>query len=134
MSGGGMGSGRLAEWEGGKGRGENLQQAPEAGWISQPWDHDMSRNQESVPQLTMAPRCTLRRVFCVVIPFWHFSGNSCFSKFWRAPWWLTGWASAFSSGRDPGVLRSNLHIGLPAGSLILPLPMSLPFSVCLVNK
>ena len=34
----------------------------------------------------------------------------------------------------PGVLGSRLCIGLPAWSLLLPLPKSLPLSVSLMNK
>ena len=46
--------------------------------------------------------------------------------------WLSSWVFVFGSGGDSGVLRSS-----PAsGSLCLPLPMSLPVSVCLswINK
>ena len=55
------------------------------------------------------------------------------------PEWLSGWASAFGSGRDPRVLGLNPVSGsLPPhpGSLLLPLPMSLPLCVCLswINK
>lgn len=35
------------------------------------------------------------------------------------PEWLSGWASAFGSGRDSGVLGSSSVSGLPAGSLLL---------------
>ena len=42
------------------------------------------------------------------------------------PGWLSGWASAFGSERDPGVPGSS-----PTWSLLLPLPVSLPLSVCL---
>ena len=55
-------------------------------------------------------------------------------KGWRGvPGWLSVWVSAFGLGHDPGI---ELHIRLPTGSLILPLPMSLPLSVCLswINK
>ena len=41
---------------------------------------------------------------------------------WPAPGWLNGWASAFSSGRDPGVLGSSP----PSGSL-----QGACFSLCL---
>ena len=51
------------------------------------------------------------------------------------PGWLSGWASAISFRRDLGI---ESHIGLLAGSLLLPLPMSLPLSLCvsheLINK
>ena len=43
-----------------------------------------------------------------------------------APGWL--------SVRDPGGPGIEFRIGVPAGSLLLPLPMSLPFSVSLMNK
>ena len=48
-----------------------------------------------------------------------------------APGRLHGWASAFGSGHDPGVLGWSPH-QVPVRSLLLPLPMSLPLS--LVNK
>ena len=54
-------------------------------------------------------------------------------NYW-APGWLSGWASVFGSGCDPGVLGSNPISGSPQGSLLLPLPMSLPLSLCLMNK
>ena len=41
-------------------------------------------------------------------------------------------APAFSPGRDPGVLGFESHIGFLAGSLLLPLPMSLYLSLCLL--
>ena len=37
--------------------------------------------------------------------------------------------SAFGSGRDPKV-----HIGLPAWSLLVPLPVSLPLSLCVCHE
>ena len=49
------------------------------------------------------------------------------------PRWLSALAPAFGPGRDPGVPGwgpgMESHIGLPAWSLLLPLPLSL--SVCL---
>ena len=44
-------------------------------------------------------------------------------------------SGAFSPGRDPGVPGSSPH-RVPAGSLLLPLPVSLPLSlsVSLMNK
>ena len=45
------------------------------------------------------------------------------------PGWLSGWAPAFGSGRD---LWMESRIGLPARSLLPPLPVSLPLS--LLNK
>ena len=42
---------------------ENLRQAPRSslspmqGSIPRPWNHDLSRNQKLVPQLTESPRC-----------------------------------------------------------------------------
>ena len=40
-------------------------------------------------------------------------------------------SATFSPGWDPGDLRSESHIRLPAGSLLLSLPVSLPLSLCL---
>ena len=45
------------------------------------------------------------------------------------PGWLSGWASTFGSGRDPGVPDGS-RIRFPTGSLLLPLPVSLPLCVC----
>ena len=42
-----------------------------------------------------------------------------------APGWRSRWASAFGSGRDPGVLGSSPTSGSSAGSLLLPLPLPL---------
>ena len=47
------------------------------------------------------------------------------------PGGLRGWGSAFGSGRDPGDPGMESSIGLPRGSLLLPLPGSLPLSLCL---
>ena len=44
------------------------------------------------------------------------------------PGWLSDWVSAFSSGHDP-VSGIESRIGLPEGSLLLPLPVSLPLCV-----
>ena len=41
------------------------------------------------------------------------------------PGWLSGWASAFHSGRDPPGPGIKSPIVLPIGSLFLPLPLSL---------
>ena len=51
------------------------------------------------------------------------------------PGWLSGWASIFSSGHDPGVLESSPASG-SLWSLLLPPPISLPLSLCLswINK
>ena len=38
------------------------------------------------------------------------------------------------TGLDPRILGSSPAIGFPAGSLLLPLPVSLPLSVSLMNK
>ena len=40
-----------------------------------------------------------------------------------------GWAAAFDSGHDPGIPRSNPVLG-SWRSLLLPLPGSLPLSLC----
>ena len=42
-----------------------------------------------------------------------------------APGWHSGWASAFGSGRDPGVMRSIGTSGFSAGSMLLPVPLPL---------
>ena len=44
------------------------------------------------------------------------------------PGWLSSWAAAFSSGHDPGIQDQALH-RVPARSLLLRLPMSLPLCV-----
>ena len=43
-------------------------------------------------------------------------------------------STAFSPGPDSGDPGSTSHIGLPAWSLLLPLPVSLTLSVSLMNK
>ena len=56
------------------------------------------------------------------------------------PGWLSGLAPAFGPGHDPGVPELSpgieSHIGLPAWSLLLPPPVSLPLSlsVCVYHK
>ena len=54
--------------------------------------------------------------------------------FWGTPGWLS-WVPAFGLGHDLGS-RIESHIGIPARSLLLPLPRSLPLSqsVSLMNK
>ena len=47
----------------------------------------------------------------------------------RAPGWLGGSASAFGSGHDPGDPGMESCTRLPAGSLLLPPPVSLLLSV-----
>ena len=51
------------------------------------------------------------------------------------PGWLSGSAPAFGPGCDPGVPGSSLgiefRVGLPAWSMLLPLPVSLPLSLSL---
>ena len=53
-----------------------------------------------------------------------------------APGWLSGLAPAFGPGHDSWSPRIESRVGLPAWSLLLPLPVSLPlsFSVSLMNK
>ena len=46
-----------------------------------------------------------------------------------APGWLSGWVSTFTSGP-----RIESCIGVPVGSLLLPLPVSLPLCGSLMNK
>ena len=62
--------------------------------------------------------------------------NSSLSKTSGQSWWLSGLAPALGPGRDPGVPRIESHVGLPAWSLLLPLPVSLPLSLCVsfMNK
>ena len=54
------------------------------------------------------------------------------------PGWLSGLAPAFSPERDPGKPWIESHVGLPAWSLLLRLPVSLPpslsLSVCASNE
>ena len=47
------------------------------------------------------------------------------------PGWPSGLAPAFSPGRDPGKPGIESHVGLPAWSLLLRLPVSLPLSLCM---
>ena len=53
------------------------------------------------------------------------------------PGWRSGLAPAFGPGRDPGDPGSNPTSGFDgAWSLLLPLPVSLPLSLCvtIINK
>ena len=69
---------------------------------------------------------------------WRLSGSrepllSCIQISWGGiPGWLSGGAPAFGPGRDAGVTGSSpeSRIGLPAGSLLLPLPVSLLLFLC----
>ena len=63
---------------GGGGERENLKQAlycqrraPCGAWTHEPWDHDLSRNQESDAQLTEPPRRPQNS--CKLLLFWHIS-------------------------------------------------------------
>ena len=49
------------------------------------------------------------------------------------PGWFSGWAAAFGSGCDPGPGIES-HIRLPARSLLLSLPVSLPLCLSWINK
>ena len=49
------------------------------------------------------------------------------------PGWLSGWLPAFGPRPDPGVPDES-HIGLPAWSLLLPLSLSLPPSLCVSHE
>ena len=67
--------------------------------------------------------------------------HEAWSPMCKCPWWgtpegLSGWASTFGSGHDPGVQGPGIEscIGLPRGSLLLPLPVSLLLSESLMNK
>ena len=51
-----------------------------------------------------------------------------------APGWFSSGASACGMTRGRGWSWDQSHIGLPAGSLLLPLPVSLPLSDSLMNK
>ena len=66
---------------------------------------------------------------------WSGSHNLMFAAkrkyVWRHLGWLSGWASAFGSGLDPRGSGIESCIILMARSLLLPLPVSLPPSVCL---
>ena len=49
--------------------------------------------------------------------------------------WVAQWLSiAFGLGHDSRVLESCLILGSPTGSLLLPLPVSLPLSVCVSHE
>ena len=50
------------------------------------------------------------------------------------PEWLSGLVPALGSGCDPGNYRIESHIRLPAWNLLLPLPVSLPLSLSLMNN
>ena len=56
-----------------------------------------------------------------------------FQIFINCTWWLSGWASDFGLGHDPGGPGIKFHIRLPVGSLLLPLPMSL-LSLCFSHE
>ena len=62
---------------------------------------------------------------------WGFLSHDLLKKCLGAAGWLSDWASAFGSGHDPGVLGSSPASGSPPRSLLLPLPVSLPLSLCL---
>ena len=49
------------------------------------------------------------------------------------PEWLSGWASAFGSGRDPNVLGSSPTLGSPQGDS-LSLSLCLCLCVSVMNK
>ena len=51
-------------------------------------------------------------------------------KEWGTPGWLSGWASPFGSGHDPGVLRSSPASSSPQGACF-SLCLCLPLCVCL---
>ena len=54
----------------------------------------------------------------------------------RAAWVAQQFSTTFGPGCDPGDLGSSptSHIGLPAGSLLLPLHVPLPLSVCVSHE
>ena len=93
--------------------------------------------------LTIMPSHLYRqRRYSIRVPWHTFQGSliqaiSAFKSvfFFGMPGWLSGWESAFCLGRDPSPGIKS-HIRVPARSLLLPLPVSLPLSVCLswVNK
>ena len=49
------------------------------------------------------------------------------------PGWLSGWASAFGSGCDPGVLGIESHIGSPQGTCF-SLCLCLYLSLCVSHE
>ena len=54
--------------------------------------------------------------------------------FWRDPWVVQRFSACLwprAQSWRPGI---ESHVRLPAGSLLLPLPVSLPLSVSLINK
>ena len=54
---------------------------------------------------------------------------------WWEPGWLSGWASAFGSGRDPTVLGSSPTLGSLGGSCFsLRLCLCLPLSLCVSHE
>ena len=62
---------------------ENLKQAPCSVWsltqasVPWPWDHDLSRNQESDTQLTEPPRCPFKMIFKRFCLNWILLLNYC---------------------------------------------------------
>ena len=77
-------------------------------------------------------RCTRRRKqkqYLSVSNIYHSVTYKCWN--WRAPGWPSGWAFAFGSGYDPGVLGSSPALGSPWGACF-----SLCLSLCLswINK
>ena len=48
--------------------------------------------------------------------------------------WVALWLSAFGSGHGPRVLGLSPTVGLPAGSVLLCLPMSLPLPLCVSHE
>ena len=81
--------------------------------IPGPQDHDLSWRQTQLLSLPGAPKCMF------------------LNTIWKAPGWLSGWASAFGSGCDPRVMGSSLTSGSLQG-----ICFSFCLSLCLslINK
>ena len=86
-----------------------------------------SSNLNSDPMQKHTVFTTFLSIFSVVV--YRMYGTFKERCYIGMPGWLSGWASAFGSGRDPGVLGSSPTSGLPLDTLFLPLPMSLPLCV-----
>ena len=94
------------------------------GSLSQSWDHDLSRNWTRCltdwvtqpPQHNYLSSPSLAPVVKYTVGM---------------PGWLSSWAPAPGSGRDP---QSQDRVPHKAPCLLLPLPTSLPFSLCVFHE
>ena len=122
---------RLTSWVGGTlPRGSEVLRPSTAAPLSREARNPLIRVWDKV-QIPGDPRCTqsLERSFVspsLSAPQTHtlILGDS------RDAWGARGGASTLGSGRDPGVPGSSPASGVPAWSLLLPLPGSLPLSLC----